>query len=128
MNERFGIYTKHIALASRLVKEAVTADVIIPCVSEAAPKMMKYIRGGQLSSQEVLDGYLIFWLFPKENSQSSPGKFFNLQIFNDVAAYLIDWGERDGWMYKNQFMGKGLAQLRIGFLWKLLEICKGVSI
>jgi len=60
VSERFGIDTKHIALTSRLLKEAVTADVIIPCASEAAPKMMRYIRGGQLSSQEVLDGYLIF--------------------------------------------------------------------
>jgi hypothetical protein len=44
VRERFGIDPRNIALASRLIKEAVNACAILPYDPEAAPKMMmKYV-------------------------------------------------------------------------------------
>ena len=43
VRERFGIDPRNIALASRLIKEAVSAGAILPYDPEAAPKMMKYV-------------------------------------------------------------------------------------
>lgn len=43
IRKRFGIEDKNRAAASRLIKEAVEADVIKPYDSSAAPKLMKYV-------------------------------------------------------------------------------------
>ena len=43
VRERFGIDPRNIALASRLIKEAVSAGAILPYDPKAAPKMMKYV-------------------------------------------------------------------------------------
>ncbi len=43
VRERFGIDPRNIALASRLIREAVSAGAILPYDPEAAPKMMKYV-------------------------------------------------------------------------------------
>jgi predicted HTH transcriptional regulator len=43
VRERFGIDPKSMAVASRLIKEAVTAGKIAPYDPKAAPKMMKYV-------------------------------------------------------------------------------------
>jgi hypothetical protein len=43
VRERFGIDPRNIALASRLIREAVTAGEILPYDPGAAPKMMKYV-------------------------------------------------------------------------------------
>ncbi len=43
LRERFGIEQQNIAVASRLIKEAVEAGAIIPYDELAAPKLMKYI-------------------------------------------------------------------------------------
>jgi hypothetical protein len=43
VRERFGIDPRNIALASRLIKEAVNACAILPYDPKAAPKMMKYV-------------------------------------------------------------------------------------
>lgn len=42
VRERFGIEPQNIAAASRLIKEAVEAGVIVPHDIDAAPKLMKY--------------------------------------------------------------------------------------
>lgn len=43
LRERFGIEAKNSATASRLIKEAVEAGVIVPYDASAPPKLMKYI-------------------------------------------------------------------------------------
>jgi ATP-dependent DNA helicase RecG len=43
VRERFGIEQQNIAYASRLIKEAVEAGVIVPFDPDAAPKLMKYV-------------------------------------------------------------------------------------
>ena len=43
VRERFGIDPRNIALASRLIKESVTAGAILPYDPGAAAKMMKYV-------------------------------------------------------------------------------------
>lgn len=43
VRERFGIQPQNIALASRLIKEAVQAEVIAPYDANAAPRLMKYV-------------------------------------------------------------------------------------
>jgi predicted HTH transcriptional regulator len=43
VRERFGIEAQNIATASRLIKEAVDAGVIVPHDRSAAPKYMKYV-------------------------------------------------------------------------------------
>jgi ATP-dependent DNA helicase RecG len=43
VRERFGIAKRNKAAASRLIKEAVEANRIVPHVPEAAPKLMKYV-------------------------------------------------------------------------------------
>jgi ATP-dependent DNA helicase RecG len=43
LRERFGIETKNSATASRLIKEALEAGVIVPHDASAAPKLMKYV-------------------------------------------------------------------------------------
>lgn len=43
VRERFGIEQQNIAYASRLIKEAVEAGVIVPFDPAAAPKLMKYV-------------------------------------------------------------------------------------
>ena len=43
VRERFGIEPQNIAYASRLIKEAVDAEVIVPFDPGAAPKLMKYV-------------------------------------------------------------------------------------
>lgn len=43
VRERFGIDPRNIAMASRLIKEAVSSGAILPYDPEAAPKMMKYV-------------------------------------------------------------------------------------
>ena len=45
--------------------------------------------GGRQSSQCVLDGYLIVWIFPMENRQPSSVKSINSHTFNDFNAYLM---------------------------------------
>lgn len=43
VRERFGIELKNSALASRLIREALDAGVVMPYAAEAAPKLMRYI-------------------------------------------------------------------------------------
>ena len=43
VRERFGIELKNSAIASRLIREAVDADVVLPYDPDAAPKLMRYI-------------------------------------------------------------------------------------
>ena len=43
LRERFGIEQQNIAVASRLIKEAVETGTIVPYDAAAAPKMMKYV-------------------------------------------------------------------------------------
>ncbi|QWV95767.1 putative DNA binding domain-containing protein [Geomonas oryzisoli] len=43
LRERFGIEPKNMAVASRLIKEAVAAGAIVPYDVTAAPKLMKYV-------------------------------------------------------------------------------------
>lgn len=43
VRERFRIEQQNIAYASRLIKEAVEAGVIVPFDPVAAPKLMKYV-------------------------------------------------------------------------------------
>ena len=43
VRERFGIDPRNIAMASRLIREAVSAGAILPYDPEVAPKMMKYV-------------------------------------------------------------------------------------
>jgi ATP-dependent DNA helicase RecG len=43
VRERFGIEPHNSATASRLIREALDADVIIPFDPDAAPKLMRYI-------------------------------------------------------------------------------------
>ena len=43
LRERFGIEPQNIAMASRLIKEAVQAGAICPHDPDAAPKMKKYV-------------------------------------------------------------------------------------
>lgn len=43
LRQRFGIEDQNIAQASRLIKEALEAGVILPYDEHAAPKLMKYI-------------------------------------------------------------------------------------
>lgn len=43
LRDRFGIDPKNMATASRLIKEAVDAQVILAHDPQAAPKLMKYI-------------------------------------------------------------------------------------
>lgn len=43
VRQRFGIAPKNIATASRLIREAVEAGVIVPYDPEAAPKLMRYV-------------------------------------------------------------------------------------
>jgi len=43
LRERFGIKPQNIAVASRLIREAVKAKTIVPHDEQAAPKLMKYV-------------------------------------------------------------------------------------
>jgi predicted HTH transcriptional regulator len=43
VRERFGIEPQNIAIASRLIREAVEAGLIVPYDPNAAPKLMKYV-------------------------------------------------------------------------------------
>lgn len=43
VRERFGIEQQNLAVASRLIREAVDAGVIVPYDADAAPKLMRYI-------------------------------------------------------------------------------------
>jgi len=43
VRERFGIEERNMATASRLIKEAVDAKVIVPFDAEAAPRLMRYV-------------------------------------------------------------------------------------
>lgn len=43
VRERFGIEPQNLAVASRLIREAVDAGVIVPYDADAAPKLMRYI-------------------------------------------------------------------------------------
>ncbi len=43
IRERFGIEPQNIAAASRLIREAVEAEVVLPYDSDAAPKLMRYV-------------------------------------------------------------------------------------
>jgi len=43
VRRRFGIEDRNIAQASRLIREAVHAGVILPHDAEAAPRQMRYI-------------------------------------------------------------------------------------
>jgi ATP-dependent DNA helicase RecG len=43
VRERFGIKAKNIAMASRLIRDAVEARLIVPFDLEAAPKLMRYV-------------------------------------------------------------------------------------
>jgi hypothetical protein len=43
VRERFGIEESNRAIASRLIRDAVEARVILPVDAGAAPKMMRYI-------------------------------------------------------------------------------------
>jgi ATP-dependent DNA helicase RecG len=43
IRERFGIEPQNISTASRLIKDAVLAKMIVPVDSKAPPKLMKYI-------------------------------------------------------------------------------------
>ena len=43
IRERFGLDLKNSATASRLIKEAVTAEMVKPLDEAAAPKMMQYV-------------------------------------------------------------------------------------
>lgn len=51
LRERFGIETKNSATASRLIKEALEAGVIVPHDASAAPKLMKYVPGWAVEEQ-----------------------------------------------------------------------------
>ena len=42
LRERFGIEAKNSATASRLIKEALEAGMVVPHDATAAPKLMKY--------------------------------------------------------------------------------------
>lgn len=44
VRERFGIEPRNIAVASRLIKEAVDAGVIAPYDGTAAPRYMRYVQ------------------------------------------------------------------------------------
>jgi predicted HTH transcriptional regulator len=52
LRERFGIQPQNIALASRLIKEAVQACVIAPYDANAAPRLMKYVPTWATPMQE----------------------------------------------------------------------------
>ena len=43
LRERFGIEAKNSASASRLIKEALEAGMVIPHDAGAAPKLMRYV-------------------------------------------------------------------------------------
>ena len=43
MRQRFGIEANNKATASRLIREAVEAGVIVPYDPDAAPKLMRYV-------------------------------------------------------------------------------------
>lgn len=43
VRERFGIEPQNIAAASRLIREAVEAGLVVPYDPEAAPKLMRYV-------------------------------------------------------------------------------------
>lgn len=43
VRERFGIEPQNLAMASRLIREAVDAGVIVPYDPDAAPKLMRYV-------------------------------------------------------------------------------------
>ena len=43
VRERFGIEPQNLAVASRLIREAVDAGVIVPYDADAAPKLMRYV-------------------------------------------------------------------------------------
>jgi len=43
VRERFGIEPQNLAVASRLIREAVDARVIVPYDADAAPKLMRYV-------------------------------------------------------------------------------------
>jgi predicted HTH transcriptional regulator len=43
VRERFGIEVKNSAMASRLIREAVEAGVIVPYDASASPKLMRYV-------------------------------------------------------------------------------------
>lgn len=43
VRERFGIEPRNIATASRLIREAVEAETIVPYDPGAAPKLMRYV-------------------------------------------------------------------------------------
>ncbi len=43
VRERFGIELQNSAAASRLIREAVEARVVLPYDSDAAPKLMRYV-------------------------------------------------------------------------------------
>jgi ATP-dependent DNA helicase RecG len=43
VRERFGIEPQNIAAASRLIREAVEAGVVVAYDPKAAPKMMRYM-------------------------------------------------------------------------------------
>jgi ATP-dependent DNA helicase RecG len=58
VRERFGIEPQNIVTASRLIKEAVEAGLVVPYDRYAAPKVMRYYRFG-LPRIKALDGYLM---------------------------------------------------------------------
>jgi predicted HTH transcriptional regulator len=43
VRERFGIEPQNSAAASRLIREAVEAEVVLPYDADAAPKLMRYV-------------------------------------------------------------------------------------
>lgn len=54
LRERFGIEPQNMALASRLIKEAVLAGAVAPHDPEAAPKMKKYVPAWAKGAAEQL--------------------------------------------------------------------------
>jgi ATP-dependent DNA helicase RecG len=52
VRERFGIAEKNSATASRLIREAVAAGVIVPFDPDAAPKLMRYVPIWAAASRE----------------------------------------------------------------------------
>lgn len=51
IRERFGIKPRNMATASRLIREAVEAGVIVPYDPNAAPKLMRYIPAWAVSKR-----------------------------------------------------------------------------
>lgn len=54
IRERFGIEPQNIAAASRLIREAVEAGVVLPYDADAAPKLMRYVPSWAASRRDSI--------------------------------------------------------------------------